>query len=88
MIHVDGHAMYGYGYDKGDTQTVLLHDTRTPGEHSMVWGESYNGRAHLGVTVVKLTTVSAIPEPLTMIGVLGSILGIGAYIRRRRGAPQ
>ena len=55
LIHLDGHTMLGYGYDDtGGQQTVLLHDTWSPGEHTMEWGTSYGAMDHVAVTGVHL----------------------------------
>jgi hypothetical protein len=67
IIQVEGHSMYGYGYDSATT-TVILHDTWTLGLHSMTWGGSYSGMQQWGV--VALTPV---PEPATIC-----LLGLGA----------
>lgn len=84
IIHVEGHSMYGYGYDEdGGTDTVHLHDTWTAGDHTMTWGGSYpygeDMLAHYGVTCMTLT--NGVPEPVT--GVLLAVGGL-ALIRRRR----
>ena len=72
MIQVEGHSMYGYGY-VADSNTVLLHDTWTLGEHSMAWGGSYDGMQQWGVVVL-----TPVPEPATIcllsLGVLSLIL--------------
>ncbi|MBN1806255.1 MAG: hypothetical protein JW837_13490 [Sedimentisphaerales bacterium] len=60
LIHVDNHTMFGYGYDSA-ANSILLHDTWTQGEHSMVWGGSYNGLSQYGVTVLTM-----VPEPMTI----------------------
>lgn len=91
MIHVEGHSMFGYGYDAATTE-IVLHDTWTAGEHRMIWGGAYpyptGDLAHYGVTVVQVTpgpqNAAAVPEPITMIGLFGGIVGVSAYIRRRR----
>ena len=57
LIQLDGHTMLGYGYnDTGNT--VYIHDTWDHNNHSMTWGGSYGGMAHVGVTVISLTTPS------------------------------
>ena len=52
MVHLDGHTMFGYGYDASQGQ-VYVYDTfapdgQTPG--NMTWGGSYDGMAQWGVT--------------------------------------
>lgn len=73
MVHVDGHSMYGYGYDDL-TNEVLLHDTWTLGEKRMVWGDSYDSRDHFGVTVLEI-----VPEPATLL-----LFGLGSLVLRRK----
>jgi hypothetical protein len=51
MIQVAGHTMLGVGYDLTGNK-VLLHDTWDYGLHEMVWGDSYAGMQHYGVTVI------------------------------------
>jgi len=92
MIHVDGHTMFGYGYEVASSE-IILHDTWSPGEHRMTWGGSYpyvtGPLAHFGVTVIEVTPGAAnappIPEPLTMLALLGGVMGVSAYLRKRRG---
>lgn len=68
LIHIDGHTMYGYGYQEG-TNNILVADTWETGTHTMTWGGSYSGSEHYGVTVVEI-----IPEPITIaLLVLGSV---------------
>jgi hypothetical protein len=69
IIQVEGHSMYGYGYDSANnTNTVLFHDTWTLGQHSMTWGGSYSGMQQWGVVAL-----TPIPEPTTIC-----LLGLGA----------
>jgi hypothetical protein len=79
MLHVEGHTMFGYGYDAN--QTVYLHDTWTAGQHSMTWGGAYSGMTMYGVTVLQM---ECIPEPGTLalfgLGLLGAF---GVWRRRR-----
>ncbi len=94
LIHVEGHTMYGYGYD--DSGNVLLHDTWSqepstdpPGPHKMTWGGAYSGLNLWGVTVLELTGGDTprpdVPEPASVIiwAMIGG-LGIGASSWRRR----
>jgi hypothetical protein len=58
LIQVEGHTMLGFGYD--DTGSlVYLHDTWDYSNHTMVWGGTYAGMAHYGVTVVQLSPSTA-----------------------------
>jgi len=80
MIHVQGHSMFGYGYE--GTNTVYLHDTWSPGPHTMTWGGSYYGLDHYGVTVFE-PTGGVIPAPGAIV--LASIgAGLVGWLRRRR----
>jgi hypothetical protein len=79
IIQVDGHSMFGYGYnDVG--QQIVLHDTWSTGAHTMTWGGSYSGLAQWGVVCL------TIPEPSTLVLLgLGGLTGmIIAVCRRRR----
>jgi hypothetical protein len=50
LIQVNGHTMLGYGYDDLSSE-VYLRDTWDYYSHSMIWGGSYEGMQHYGVTV-------------------------------------
>ena len=82
LIHIEGHSMYGYGYDEADGAEVLLHDTWSEGEHRMDWGGEYgpqNG-AFYGVTVL-----TPVPEPSVLVGLVSmGAVGLGILLRRRR----
>jgi hypothetical protein len=78
MIQVEGHSMYGYGYDNATTE-IILHDTWSYGAHRMVWGGSYSGMAQWGVVCLE------IPEPSTMILLgVGGLIGMIVFTSRRR----
>ena len=82
LIHVSGHTMFGYGYDVAMNE-VLLHDTWIEGEQRMVWGGSYSGMDHYGVTVFEPTGGTIIPAPGAVI--LSSIgVGLVGWFRKRR----
>jgi len=84
MIHVDGHSMFGYGYDETTAQQIILHDTWDEGEHRMTWGGSYAGLAQYGVTVFEPTggtQCNVIPVPGAFV--LASI-GVALVTRRRK----
>jgi hypothetical protein len=54
MIHVEGHTMVGFGYDDTTSNLMYIHDTWDYLDHTMIWGGSYSGMQHLGVTIVQL----------------------------------
>jgi hypothetical protein len=55
MIHVTGHTMVGLGYDDADTTNMMyIHDTWDYNTYTMIWGETYAGLQHYGVTIVQL----------------------------------
>jgi hypothetical protein len=60
MIHVAGHTMVGVGYDDTITDTMYINDTWDwqSGVHTMIWGDSYSGMAHVGVTIVQLAPMT------------------------------
>lgn len=53
LIHVTNHTMLGYGYDDS-TSTLYIHDTWDYSNHSMIWGGTYSGLDHYGVTIFQL----------------------------------
>jgi hypothetical protein len=58
MIQVSGHSMVGFGYnDNGGSNVVWIHDTWDHNNHTMIWGDSYSGMTHYGVSVFKLEPV-------------------------------
>jgi len=82
ILHVEGHSMFGYGYD-AETSEILLHDTWTQGEKRMVWGGSYSGRGLLGVTVVIPQGGNAMVPLPGAVWLLGSGL-MGLYVIRKK----
>ncbi len=82
MLHVQGHSMFGYGY--GDNGLVYLHDTWSPGTHTMTWGDSYSGLEMWGVTgFTPDGGNSPVPEPATLL-LFGAGLIALANAKKRR----
>lgn len=82
VLHVEGHSMFGYGYD-GDT--IYFHDTWDANPHTMTWGTSYSGMPLYAVTVMELTGGSPVPEPGTFILLSTGLLGLALIKKRRTG---
>ncbi|MFH1154178.1 MAG: hypothetical protein V1793_10190, partial [Pseudomonadota bacterium] len=63
LIHVTGHTMLGFGYNDTGNQ-IYIHDTWDYSNHAMTWGGSYDGMAHVGVSVLQLEpgAVSGCPD--------------------------
>ena len=60
LVQLAGICVLGYGYEEfGDL--IYFRDTYDYEEHSMIWGESYNGMEHWGVTVVELIDINSPP---------------------------
>lgn len=72
MIHVEGHSMFGYGYDEA-TDTIYLHDTWYEGQDFMTWGGEYDGLGLRGVTCFT-PTGGVVPIPGTLL-----LLGSGMF---------
>lgn len=87
IIHIEGHSMFGYGYDAATTE-VIFHDTWDQFEHRMTWGGSYSGMGHRGVTVMELTGGDEPIVPETASLAVWSLLGMMSLVivRRRRKA--
>jgi hypothetical protein len=83
MIHVEGHSMYGYGYDAA-TQSIYLHDTWNEGQQSMAWGGTYDGRALWGVTALELSGGSPVPVPPAILLFVSGLLSFMGWSRRRQ----
>lgn len=83
MIHVEGHSMFGYGYDVVGN-TVKLHETWVEGEDTMTWGGSFAGMDMWGVTCFTPTGggTPSVPEPSTFL-LLGFALSGLAYYRKK-----
>lgn len=79
MINVEGHSMFGYGYDDA-TQTVYLHDTWWEGQDSMIWGGSYYGLPMIGVVCFTPTggspQNSPVPLPPAIFLFASGLLGL------------
>jgi len=92
MIQLDGHSVFGYGYDD-KKQLVYLNDTWSEGVHSMIWGGSYGGMAEWGVVcftptggsaMLSSSGGSAVPLPSTFLLMVSGLVGL-AGLRRRVG---
>ncbi len=56
LIQLSGHSMLGVGYS--GTNEIIVHDTWDYNSHTMIWGGTYSGMAHLGVSVIHLLPVA------------------------------
>jgi len=80
IIHLEEHSMLGYGYDP-DGFIIYVHDTWSPGPHTMTWGGTYGGMELMGVTCVHLTGGSPVPIPHSIMLLGSGILLI--FVRRK-----
>ncbi|RLC96118.1 MAG: hypothetical protein DRI77_09015 [Chloroflexi bacterium] len=46
--------MVGVGYDDSSSNLMYIHDTWDYSTHTMIWGGTYSGMSHKGVTIVQL----------------------------------
>jgi hypothetical protein len=79
MIHVEGHSMFGYGYE--DNGLIYLNDTWTAGPHTMMWGGAYDGLEQWGVSGFTLSATS-VPEPSTPLLLGLSLIGLAVFYHR------
>jgi hypothetical protein len=78
IIQVEGHSMFGYGYND-DGQQIILNDTWSSGPHTMTWGGDYSGLNQWGVVCL------TVPEPSTIVLlVIGGLAGMIVSVCRRR----
>ena len=54
MIHLEGHTVVGVGYDDSSSDLMYINDTWDYTTHPMIWGSTYSGMNHMGVTIVRL----------------------------------
>ncbi len=76
VLQDDGSTFWQYSKDTG-----LGYDINDVGGHRYMWF-TYTGSGN-GALAIDNATVSAVPEPLTVAGVLMGLGGIGRYLRRR-----
>jgi hypothetical protein len=86
MIQVEGHSMFGYGYNDVNL-TIYLHDTWSAGMHSMTWGGSYYGMYQYGVACFTPTTGGGgapVPEPCTLLLLGSGLMGLASFRNKMR----
>jgi YD repeat-containing protein len=76
LIHVVGHSMVGYGYNTTGN-LIYIHDTWDHSSHTMIWGGTYAGMQHRGVTVIRLQVV---PPTITNSSGASNVSGSGARL--------
>jgi hypothetical protein len=77
MIQVEGHSMFGYGYqDSNNQHTIIFRNTWDNGEHFMNWGGSYAGMDQWGITAFT-------PSVLLMISGLAGLAGWRVRFRQK-----
>ncbi len=82
IIHLNGHAMLGYGYDT-EGNIIYVHDTWSPGDHTMTWGGTYGGMEFIGVTCVHLTGGSPVPIPNSIMLIGSGLFLLLIFVRRK-----
>jgi hypothetical protein len=83
MVQVAGHSMFGYGYD-APGNTINFYNTWDGSSHNMVWGDSYEGMRHWGITVFEPAGGPPIPEPSTMLLFGSGLAGLAGALKKRR----
>lgn len=78
MIQLEGHSMFGYGYD--DFGNIILHDTWDGLEHTMAWGGRYSGLDQWGITVF---TPSQVPLPSSLLLMISGLAGLVGFRLRK-----
>jgi len=58
LVQVTNHTMLGYGYNTSG-ETIYIHDTWDCQDHTMVWGGTYSGLQHWGVTYLHIEQVQS-----------------------------
>jgi YD repeat-containing protein len=53
LVQLEGHTILGFGYNDSGS-IVYIHDTWDNNAHQMIWGDSYSGMPHYGVTGLQL----------------------------------
>jgi hypothetical protein len=81
MIQIDGHSMFGYGYD--DQGNIIFHDTWDGLEHSMVWGGSYHDMYQWGITVFT-PSGGVVPLPPSLLLMISGLAGLAGWRVRFR----
>ncbi len=87
LIQLDGHTMFGYGYNSANNQ-ISVYDTWSPNGQNpgtMTWGGTYGGMAQWGVEVLEISGGTAVPLP-SALGM--SAVGFGLLVVRILRRPK